>query len=158
MRPGGLSSFEKVPYMEVHIEGLQELQATLRTLVPQAAKTAVRRAGKTGGEIWKSAIKENIEREGLIATGAMEDSVKVTSHATDDGVSVSVGVTTVMYPARNKGSADTAMAAYFAEFGTEHEPAKPFMRPAFDGHQTDVIEVFEETLDTELQKLNTVKE
>lgn len=119
--------------VEAHIEGLEQLEETLTTLTKKAAKKILRQAGRRAGTIWKEAIEEQIERQGLMATDYMVDHIQINtkSKSGNDG-SITVAV----------GPAEDAFYGRFAEFGTSKEPARPFMRPAFDEKVDEVLQVF----------------
>lgn len=119
--------------VEVHIEGLSALEETLTTLTKKAAKKILRQAGRRAGTIWKDAIEEQIQRQGLMATDYMVDHIQINTKSksgNDGSITVSVG------------PAEDAFYGRFAEFGTKNEPAQPFMRPAFDETSQQVLDTF----------------
>lgn len=137
--------------MSEEIEGLAELENNLRELSRSVVKKVLRAAGKEAGELFKDGIQENIERQGLLESGFMEDSVRINTRVTDGFLNVMVGPSDEMYPRGNrKDNRDANEVAYFAEYGTKKEAAKPFLRPAFDSNSDRAIEVFVKSLREEL--------
>jgi HK97 gp10 family phage protein len=115
------------------IVGLDKLEETLTTLTKKAAKKILRQAGRRAGTIWKEAIEQHIESEGLLKTDYMVDHIQINTKSksgNDGSITVSVG------------PAEDAFYGRFAEFGTSKEPARPFMRPAFDETSDQVLQVF----------------
>jgi HK97 gp10 family phage protein len=137
------------------IEGLAEMEAKLHNLSRNVVKRVLRNAGKDAGELFKDGIQENIERQGLIESGFMEDSVRINTRVTDGFLNVMVGPSDDIYPlehGRTKNR-DANEVAFFSEFGTSKEAARPFMRPAFDANSDRAIEVFVEELSRQLNNL-----
>jgi len=122
------------------VNGLSELDAKLKELAPALARRAFREAGRAAADIWVQAMKElapvlsqsTKERE----AGLLRDSIgaSVTISKVNEAMIVHVG------PGKQ------AFYAGFDEFGTRRMGAHPFMRPAFQNHQDDVLNVFVDEL------------
>jgi HK97 gp10 family phage protein len=168
-----------------NISGLDELEEALEELVPKAAKTALRRAARSGAEIYAADIEERAPRD----TGLLADSVIVrTTVGKDDddstitaSVSIDMKANRLAEGAHNDITGPTLavgrngklkevllgksgralknpyhwahLEAVFAEFGTVHEPATPFVGPAFEEKKDDVLNVFVEELQEEIEKV-----
>lgn len=143
--------------METEIEGLAELEEKLTTQTRAVCKKVLRKAGKRAGAVFKGAIEENIERQGLIDSEFLIDHIGITTRVGNGTITIKIGPTTDMYPlehGRTKNR-DANEVALFAEFGTKNEPAKPFMRPAYSEKSDEAIEIFVEELTQGLKDLET---
>ena|SRR5579863_7471713 len=127
---------------KVTITGLKELEQRLRDEPKNVAKRTLRRAAKDAADIWTSAISERAPSH----TGFLRTQITMSSKATggDEG-SMQVMV----------GPSKKAFYGIFQEFGTRTQPAKPFMRPAFEETKDEVLQKFVEDLN---QELNALKE
>lgn len=125
----------------VEIRGLAELEQKLRNEMKNVAKKVLRKAGKRAAQIWKDAIEQTAP-VGL--TGYLESHI-ATGSETESGHEGSMTV--------KVGPGKGAFYGLFDEFGTSKQAAKPFMRPVFDAHQNDVLQVFVDELWNALQDL-----
>jgi HK97 gp10 family phage protein len=115
--------------MKVTIKGLPELKGKLAKLSAEMRGDASRRATLAGAQVFESGIKMNIQRQGLIDTGFMLNSVTAQNTS---GTEADVG------PA--------AEYAIYHEYGTSRMPARPYMRPAFDEGKGDALNAAVEVL------------
>ena len=136
--------------VDVRLNGLEE---ALQQLGPKLARRALRKAAKQVGEMWKTEIAARAPDD----TGNLRDSIdyvvktKAGKGGAPSTVRVSVG------PAWDKDSKgkgdDSQQAAVYAlmtEFGSKHQVAKPFMRPAFDSTADKAVDIFINTLRADL--------
>lgn len=126
--------------VRVEISGLDRLELALRDEMKNVAKKVLRQAGKRAGAIWVEAIEENAP----VLTGHLEANIAMSSRAEsgeDGSMTIAVGPT------------KDAFYGIFDEFGTSKQAAKPFMRPAFEAHQDDVLAVFVDELWNALEDL-----
>ena len=141
------------------ISGLEELEHQLNELLPNAAKTAVRRAARVGGAILEVAMEARAPE----LTGFLAQHFDETARTKDHSIVVKIGpVKDAGYFRAGQGSeghlnfkGEAHMAeayARFAELGTVHQAATPFMGPALDDKSDDVIEVFVTELQDEIEK------
>lgn len=150
------------------IEGLEDLEQMLEQQTPRAARTAVRRATRAGGEIFQLEIEARAPR----LTGFLASEIVIKSRASGvDDDSDATGAIVVRVGAdpkaaqlvggQREGKTLTfkndphyaGLEALFAEFGTKHESARPFMRPSFEAKKDEVLETFQTELRAELENL-----
>ncbi len=128
------------------IEGLSDLQVTLRELPDTTAKAVLRRVGRKVlqpvADHARSIVRED--------TGTLKESIGVSTkltrrqkrkHRKKDRNDVVVFV-----------GAGGLTQAITEEFGTVDQAAHPFMRPAWDANRSQVIDAIGETLATEIDK------
>lgn len=103
------------------ISGVEELTRKLDKIVAAVD-------GRKQGDALKEAARPVLERmQELVPvrSGNLRESLAIV--IADDGLTVNIG------PAGK-----VAWRAHFVEFGTVNMPAKPFIRPAFDGEKNNV--------------------
>ena len=117
---------------EVQIQGLDGLLDKFEALDTKVAKQSLRKALKAGGDVFKQEIVTRAPQR----TGQLKAEIaSLTSINANEGTgAVSVG------PLKH------AFYGEFAEFGTRHQPAKPFIRPAFDQKADDALTAFTDVL------------
>jgi HK97 gp10 family phage protein len=141
------------------VSGLDELEQQLNELLPQAARTAVRRAARAGGEI----VMVQAEANAPELTTFLAHHIVESARTKDHSIVVKIGPQKGAGYFRDgqgseghvtfKGSPHMAEdAARFRELGTVHERAVPFLAPALAEKQDDVIEVFVTELQDQLDK------
>ena len=131
---------------KVHIEGLSELKTALRELPDATAKNVLRRIMKKRGE----PIAEHARQLVPVDQGDLRDSISVGTRLSK----------TQRRQHRKDGPDDVEMfigpgphpQAHLQEFGTQHHPAQPFMRPAWDAERMGVLEGLKDDLWTEIEK------
>lgn len=126
--------------IKVTIIGFKELEQKLRNEPKNVARNTLRRAAKDASEIWENAIAERAPQ----LTGFLKSQITMSSKTRggDEGyVQVMVG------PSKK------AYYGIFQEFGTRLQPARPFMRPAFEQTKDEVLEKFKSDLTEELNAL-----
>jgi HK97 gp10 family phage protein len=125
---------------KVTVSGLNELEQKLRDESKKVAIRTVRRAAKDAGEIWIAAI----EARAPALTGFMRTHVEMNTKAKsgDEG-----SLTLIVGPDKK------AFYDIFDEFGTKHQKANPFMRPAFEETKAQVLDKFVSDLRDELNAL-----
>jgi HK97 gp10 family phage protein len=135
--------------LEVHVEGLEGVEAALETMKAKVAKTAVRRALRSAGGILQEAIVTGAPKD----SGFLSEHFKIATRATDYGMQMSVGATTEEYidQGNRKWKRTAADVAFFNEYGTMKDPAKPFMRPALDQNADAIVEEFISELNEQIE-------
>src|SRR5712691_11810040 len=111
---------------KVTIQGGAELEQKLRDKTKKLATRVLRRAGREAADVWIKAIEARAPE----LTGFLKTHIEMGTRANggDDGkLTVFVGPDKRAY----YGS--------FQEFGTRFQPAKPFMRPAFEQTKEQVL-------------------
>jgi HK97 gp10 family phage protein len=141
----------------VHVDGLEDLERKLYELPTKLAKQYIRRALRAGAAIWRTEIKQTARRR----TGWMASQVAITTaiHGSDlEGVA-NIGVRKKQDPARvGKAGPKThtpsaANEALWMELGTIKQPARPFIRPAFESKKDAVLARFKEVLKQGLEEI-----
>lgn len=143
-----------------NISGLDELERQLNDLLPNQAKTAIRRAARAAGEIVIAQMEANAPE----LTGFLAHHIDETARTKDHTIVVKIGPVKDAGYFRGgqgseghvnfKGEAHMAVdAARFRELGTVHEPAVPFMAPALETKADDVINVFVTELQEEIDRI-----
>ena len=123
---------------QVRIEGLTELLEKFDALDSKAAKGALRKALRAGGAVFKQAIIQRTP----VKTGQLRDDIIA---ATSIDASERTGTSSA-------GPTRHSFYGEFEEFGTSHQPAKPFMRPAFDSAGEDALNAFVEVMTDAVDK------
>lgn len=145
----------------VQIEGLDRLEEKLVNIGPRLARRVMRKAGLKGAQIFQTAIEEKAP----VLTGNLEGHIGVTTKINKtDGITIAVG------PEKDAGYFKGAerhgqkvtfsgsphyadVAARMEEFGSKHEPARPFIGPAFEENAEEVLNVFVDEVWNALQDL-----
>ncbi len=130
----------------VHIQGLDELEAKLYDLPTKFARRAMREAIGPAIDIWKEEIRARVEQIFTkYETGWMASHVdtKITTKARDEAGEGMVGFSTATNPSRHQEHPPSAAnEAYWGELGTSRQPARPFMRAAFESKASAVLDAF----------------
>lgn len=132
----------------VRIEGLRELDAALGQLTRATGKNVLRRVGMARME----KIAERAAELAPELTQALEQSIVASSRQktgralkrTKEGKS---SVNVYVGPTR-----DGVVQGIMQEFGTDHHPPQPFLRPAWDAGKEGLIDGLAEDLWSEVQK------
>jgi HK97 gp10 family phage protein len=127
--------------LNCQIIGMEELQDALDKGIKQATRAALRRAAKEAVQPWLDLIVEKAPRN----TGFLAEHIAVVTRFKDRGARLEMEI----------GPVKEAFYALFAEFGTHFQEAHPFLRPAFEEGQQDVLEGFAEAFEIELHQLET---
>jgi len=120
----------------VKIAGLEELGQSMQDFPDKFLKKGVRAALRAGGEVLRSAISMAAPRSDDVTHGhepgflAENIDMAVKTSVKNDTGAVKVG------PSKE------AFWAGFNEFGTRHQSAKPFIRPAFEGNGQIALDAF----------------
>jgi HK97 gp10 family phage protein len=136
--------------VEIHIEGLDELQANLERLGTETAKRLLGAALKDNANMVRDAIVEAAPRD----TGFLADhfDVKLRAEREDIAATAFIGPSKRNYPYRGETfkflkkkfgrTVAVASVARFLEFGTHKMAARPFMRPAWERIREVVLDNF----------------
>lgn len=125
------------------LKGMDELLRVLEnvaTLVER--KTGIARALRAGGKVAAERMRQLAPDDPDTAGSRVKDSIKVeVAEQSATGAIAYVGPDT-------KG-----FVAIFAELGTIHQPARPFIRPAGDEKEDEVARAVGEVLAAEIEAL-----
>jgi len=120
----------------VKIEGLEQLSQQMQEFPDKLVKKGVRNALKAAGEVLRLAAKERAPRS--------EDE----THGHPPGfLADHIAATTSISTKYDKGSVKVGPVAkafwgMFSEFGTKHQGAKPWLRPAFESSGQSALDAF----------------
>ena len=161
-----------MPKETFQVEGLKELEDALKELPKATAKNTIRRAllaaskpiideatakirvrrvtpqivGSkvkfSSGDAGKRAFAEALSR-GASRAEAGEAAHEANAAEGGEGNDITSGVMSV---------GPTKRAFYGFEFGTIHQAPQPFMRPAWDGHKMQAVEIIKEELKAQIEK------
>jgi HK97 gp10 family phage protein len=135
-----------------HMSGFKELEKALKALGPEVATKTGAAAARKATNVMRDAVKDRApfdpgptertwtKKDGSKSTadyGHLKDNIKTKKVKARKNHTVAFEVTT-----------GNAFWGRFSENGTEHEPAKPWFKPALD----DVAPKVVETLQAELKK------
>ncbi len=125
----------------VHIQGLDELEAKLYDLPTKFARRAMREAIQPAIDIWKEELAARAPK--LTGWLALEAATKVTTKARDEAGEGMVGFAPKQNPSRHEEHVPSAANEdYWYELGTSKQPARPFMRAAFESKASAVLDAF----------------
>lgn len=110
-------------FVRFKVDGLQELDRKLREFEPKLARKTLRNAMKKAAE----PMLHTARATAPIDTGLLVSSLKVKART-----SAKKGIVGVRVATSDKDYTGKAFYASFYEYGTRHQPARPFMRQAFD--------------------------
>lgn len=126
--------------MRVRVEGLRELDRALGELPKATGRNVLRRTGVKALE----PMAEAARTQAPVEFGDLKDSIAVSTRAPRRHRRAST-VEVYMGPGPHP-------QAITQEFGTFFHPAQPFMRPAWDGGKTELLESVKSDLAEEIGK------
>lgn len=124
----------------VKVAGLREIEQRLLLLPQKLARRHLAKAVGRGGRVLRDLARAKAP---VGETGELRKNIiaRVRANLKQNKVTATVGV---RY--RGAGTQDPGVYAMFQEFGTEHAPAQPFLRPALDEGAQPAIAATVETL------------
>ncbi len=133
------------------IQGLKELQKQLLTFDKDIMKKATKKAVKEAMEPVANHAKSMVP----VGTGALHDSIKVSSGSTDQGKQNRVAWAVVKAGGKaGKGATGPAPGGYVlsTHYGTGNQDGKPFLLDAFTPYGQQIATHFKNQLTTETEK------
>jgi HK97 gp10 family phage protein len=130
---------------------LNGLERKIQDLGPKLSRKILRKAVAAVGAMWIEEMQARVPTD----TGDLRESIsmKVTTKAGKQGApshaKVQVGPAWDVFVKGTKSqesSQQAAIYAMFSEFGTKHEPARPWMRPTFDATKQKAVDIFVDIL------------
>jgi len=132
--------------------GAEAIENLLKELPDRVARNVTTNAMRAGAQVVKKAAVAKLRSNPSVDTGTLAKAVAIKtapkfrkatptsskySRNIEDGTLVQVGIARIAVTAVPKGAKKPVKKspnryAHFVEFGTEHMPAEPFMRPAVD--------------------------
>lgn len=134
----------------IKTEGFREMDAALGEFSKATARNILTRAGLKALEPVAATAKAKAHR----LTGKLQDSIDVSTRLGKRQKRLNRQPSTVeVYagPTASDGENPPPQGVW-EEFGTEDHPPHAFLRPAWDGNQTEVLETVKEELAGELDK------
>jgi HK97 gp10 family phage protein len=153
-------------FVAVKISGLDELEKRLVEEGPKVARKVLRKSGKRGGEVMRSAIERGAAQH--VETGFLEGHIVMTTKldgsngklvvviGPQGGVGYLKGSNRSKNPLDILGNGSTvtlegsfhyaSVEARMLEFGSKHQPPTPFVGPAFDASSDEALTVFVDEL------------
>lgn len=123
----------------MRLRGDRDIENLLRRLPGRIAKNVTFNALRSGARIVMKAAQTNLLANGSVDTGALVASIKISTRRRSRKAPavVAVGADKLVRMPTRRGQRKPMKInprnyAHLVEFGTEHSPAKPFMRPAID--------------------------
>jgi len=128
----------------VKIQGLEDIERKLYDLPTKLAKLMMRRALRPAAMVWRDEFAARApDRTGFLKTQA---AISIKLSAKEESGGALVGFTKKQNPAaaleHKAHSPSAANEAFWYELGTVKQPARPFMRPAFELKKQQVLSVF----------------
>lgn len=146
--------------------GARDLDKALSNLTKAAAKGVARRALKAAAEPMRAAAEADApERSGKLKAAVQVSGRAKGANAGAEafGAALRAGMSRsdarIAARAANSGSVTLFMGVeskvgqgVLQEFGTDHHPAQPFMRPAWDGNKEKALQIIMDVLRAEIDK------
>lgn len=128
----------------VRVEGLRQLQKSLKELPRATGKNALKRALMSAGKPIESSAKARAPRlsghlQRSVTTGTKLTQRQKKQHKKESAVEVFVG-------------AGGLPQAHLQEFGTAEHGPQPFLRPAWDGNKMTALNLIKTDLAKEIEK------
>lgn len=129
--------------LQVNAAELARLNARLATVAEKVGKRALRTAARKGMTLVRDEARANAPKD----TGALKAHFALTTRLKGGTVFVRVGV-------RGGAVKNPTTPYYFRmiELGTQHIPARPFMRPALEGNAEAVFQIITAELSKALDR------
>jgi HK97 gp10 family phage protein len=126
-------TYEKSDILQIRVTGLAETMAALGSLSDALASRAVRDAVRAAGEVILAEEKIQVP---IGARGQLLESLQVSRMSIRRGERFTVLV----------GPSVRGFYGLFLEYGTEHFPARPWLRPSVDHAGLAAVDAFRTTL------------
>lgn len=129
--------------MSTEIKGLEQLISKLNNLPEKLEKKVIRAAVRKGAIL----VRDKAREKAPVKTGTLKKSIKIRSNKVANGIiSFKIG------PTNDKKKGTDVFYGRFIEFGTSKMAAKPFMRPALDESETEVLNVVIDNIKSKLEE------
>jgi len=141
------------------IDGLDDLEKALRDFGPmmQGKKGYPKNPLRTAARTMAKAAKANAETRVPVATGRLQKAItiKLMSAKYRDVVTAKGDSVEFYYlgakSGKSRSDTDGAYYARFVEVGTANMSARPFLRPAVEEHQSQLIGAFKDNLSKSME-------
>lgn len=125
--------------MPIHVEGIEDCLEKFDAVLTRMLSPTIVHIFQLGGEFVRDRAKQIVHKD----TGELADAIFARAYRRDNVPYVLVGVES-KEPAH--GHAVVPHGA-FLEFGTEHNKAYPFLRPAIDETKNEVVSIIATALE-----------
>lgn len=115
-----------------HLEGSEQLNAALRGMRDRASGFTLQEAAREGAQV----IADEASRQAPKDEGDLSEGIRARA-----AVRQQIGRARI-----DVGPTRDVFYGMFSELGTSHEPAKPWLRPAFDAKREEATRVVREAL------------
>ena len=130
--------------VSVKIEGADEIAKALREMDQTLRKRAYRSALNAGANVVLKKAQARVPvREGTLKK-ALTKRVSVTNNSHSAGVGWTHGT----------DAKHDAWYGHIVEYGSVNYEARPFVRPALDESESEIIKIYEEALNKAIDRLN----
>lgn len=136
--------------MSIKVEGLDQLADRLKGLGPDISKKSLAKSVSRGARV----VRKKVEQLAPVDTGRLRRSVYVKKMPKQSNGQQQTYIVAVRSGKRYQKTDRDAFYWRFHEFGTEKLPAKPFIRPAFEGSKFEAADKIKEVLIKEVAKYN----
>ncbi len=123
------------------VEGLRELLTKLEALPLTVGKLLIARAVKAGAEPIRARAEQLAPDDPTTPGSRIKEGMMIT--VTEQSATEAIG---------KIGPSRKGFFGQFAEFGTIHQAADPFLRPAFDEEQAEALKIMGESLAAGIEK------
>lgn len=127
----------------IKIEGMEQLQATLKQVMPREARNILRR---TTLKI-ASDIRDKVRARSPVHTGNLKRSIK---SKRDKGTPTNI--TSSVIADRSGGRSGKGYHSHFLEFGTVKMPAQPFIVPTIEGMRLGISEEYRKEFGVQFER------
>lgn len=125
---------------EIKITGLGALAADFERLTRAAQRRVLRQATMAGARVGRDAVKALAP----VDEGVTRDSVVAASARQNEPGTHTAGVK--IRSIRREHGRNPAYTWRFSELGTSKEPARPWIRPAWDSHEDEIVAATQDAL------------
>ena len=135
---------------DVQIFGLEDLGRAVNQFTQKMQRTMIRAAANAGAEVYRKEIRAKAPVRVEVGSTGFRKTAKGKAAREPGYLKKHIGRMSKVNSEESYsvmvGPTKSAFYAKFQELGTSHQPARPFMRPAFDSKTAEAERVFTETL------------
>jgi HK97 gp10 family phage protein len=139
---------------DVKIVGLQKLGETLDLFTQDVQRKMIRKAASAGIEVFRREIRAKAPVRVEVGITGFRNTAKGKKQRQPGYLKKHIGRWSKVRSGESysvmTGPTPSAFYAKFYELGTSHQPARPFMRPAFDSKNSEAQRVFADTLNQQI--------
>lgn len=125
---------------EIRISGLGALAGDFERLTRAAQRRVLRQATMAGARVGRDAVKQ----QAPVDEGITKASVVAAAAKQNDPGTFTSGVK--LRSIRRESGTSPAYTWRFSELGTSREPARPWIRPAWDGSEDEIVQATRDAL------------